>query len=505
MRLGEPSFWDFWLPCVRQARRRRRQSWAPPPGAACGVPGCSGPTSCGRFDLDPFTPTASRRPASIHRATWRSSSSSFDVETILSVTTTSYAAGNFDPTLGLFERGGDIVSFRIRQTGASSVSPGSSTSTSLPTFDDHIDVTLGPGSYIMALAVGDLASRCCRHFRVKRGGCDFNGAGRVLLLGERHAGRRQHRTGPRARDRHPGGRWRPRRVAAAAACKKSQTVRAGFELGSRGRAERRLPRKFMLHPFRPSARRRIAPALALVTLAAVGATLSAQQQVVPGTNVNMVSGTTFPDGDPYLQRQNEPSSAVSTRNPLHILGGANDYRTVDLPGPFDPLRGFKMNADAWMGLFKSTGWRPDLEEHAGARLSAGHFAGGSGVADQRASSVDRSGDARRHQRSVLLRGRRVRSRRRQAELDLHGPLRGPEQSRSRRSLRLRRYAHRRRRRRWTLPRQARGRHRHPTVSRDLHDHQPAVERHDPRRRPCLPATCTWRTRRSPGTAPTNSR
>ena len=90
-----------------------------------------------------------------------------------------------------------------------------------------------------------------------------------------------------------------------------------------------------------------------MTLAAVGATLSAQQQVVPGTNVNMVSGTTFPDGDPYLQRQNEPSSAVSTRNPLHILGGANDYRTVDLPGPFDPLRGFKMNADAWMGLFKS--------------------------------------------------------------------------------------------------------------------------------------------------------
>ncbi|HEU4891732.1 MAG TPA: FG-GAP-like repeat-containing protein [Vicinamibacterales bacterium] len=106
---------------------------------------------------------------------------------------------------------------------------------------------------------------------------------------------------------------------------------------------------------RPSSRRRIARALALVVLAAAGATLSAQQpQIVPGTNVNMVSGTTFPDGDPYLQRQNEPSSAVSTRNPLHILSGVNDYRTVDLPGPFDPLRGFKMNAEAWVGLFKST-------------------------------------------------------------------------------------------------------------------------------------------------------
>ena len=80
------------------------------------------------------------------------------------------------------------------------------------------------------------------------------------------------------------------------------------------------------------------------------------QQVVPGTNVNMVSGTTYPDGDPYLQRQNEPSSAVSTRNPLHILGGANDYRTVDIPFPsnslIDVLRPQRMNSDAWVGLFK---------------------------------------------------------------------------------------------------------------------------------------------------------
>src|SRR5438128_232187 len=70
---------------------------------------------------------------------------------------------------------------------------------------------------------------------------------------------------------------------------------------------------------------------------------------VAGPNVNMVSGTKWPGGDPYLQRQNEPSLAVSTRNPSHLLAGANDYRTVDLPG----ITGEEENADAWVGLFKS--------------------------------------------------------------------------------------------------------------------------------------------------------
>ena len=77
------------------------------------------------------------------------------------------------------------------------------------------------------------------------------------------------------------------------------------------------------------------------------ATISAQ---VPGRNVNMVSGTTHPDGDPYLQRQNEPSIAASTRNPLHLLGGSNDYRTVDIPFPPDDD---EETGDAWLGLFKS--------------------------------------------------------------------------------------------------------------------------------------------------------
>ncbi len=73
---------------------------------------------------------------------------------------------------------------------------------------------------------------------------------------------------------------------------------------------------------------------------------------VVGQNVNMVSGTEWPGGDPFLQRQNEPSIDVSTRNPLHLLAGANDYRTVDVPFA-DQLPTEGNAGDAWLGLFKS--------------------------------------------------------------------------------------------------------------------------------------------------------
>lgn len=63
----------------------------------------------------------------------------------------------------------------------------------------------------------------------------------------------------------------------------------------------------------------------------------------------MVSGTGWTNGDPFLERQNEPLLAVSRRNKLHLFGRANDYRSVDLAG----LAGQSESADAWLGVFNS--------------------------------------------------------------------------------------------------------------------------------------------------------
>jgi alpha-tubulin suppressor-like RCC1 family protein/uncharacterized protein YjbI with pentapeptide repeats len=99
--------------------------------------------------------------------------------------------------------------------------------------------------------------------------------------------------------------------------------------------------------------------LLAVALAATTSIITYAQAPTPGQNINMVSGTQWPDGDPFLQRQNEPSIAVSTRNPQHLLAGANDYRTVDLN-----FFATGETGDAWLGIFKSfdagASWRSTL-------------------------------------------------------------------------------------------------------------------------------------------------
>jgi hypothetical protein len=86
------------------------------------------------------------------------------------------------------------------------------------------------------------------------------------------------------------------------------------------------------------------------SIASLCLTPAATHAQVVGENINMVSGTQWPGGDPFLQRQNEPTMAVSSVNGQHLMAGANDYRSVDVP---DPAYGEMAAGDAWLGVFKS--------------------------------------------------------------------------------------------------------------------------------------------------------
>jgi hypothetical protein len=94
-----------------------------------------------------------------------------------------------------------------------------------------------------------------------------------------------------------------------------------------------------------AAPRRLALAMA-ASMALCSVLIQAQ---IPGRNINMVTGTKFPGGDPWLQKQNEPSGAVSTVNPCRLVGGANDYRAVNVRG----LPADRETGDSWVGLYTS--------------------------------------------------------------------------------------------------------------------------------------------------------
>ncbi|RPJ80797.1 MAG: exo-alpha-sialidase, partial [Acidobacteria bacterium] len=109
-------------------------------------------------------------------------------------------------------------------------------------------------------------------------------------------------------------------------------------------------------------------AVLLLPLWALAAPSASAQSIAAGANVNIVGGpasvTPGPpfrmEGDPYLQRQNEPSMACSSRNPLNCLAAANDYRLVNVPG----LPDGRVTGDAWMGVYWSrdagASWRSSV-------------------------------------------------------------------------------------------------------------------------------------------------
>lgn len=135
----------------------------------------------------------------------------------------------------------------------------------------------------------------------------------------------------------------------------------------------------------------------LAACAACGAVLGLASNAIaqrPGPNINMVSGMTLPDGDPFLQRQNEPSIAVSTRNPCHLLAGANDYRTVDLPG----LPADMENGDARLGLFKSFDCGKTWNVARRARAGASRGIGTASRAGHSPGSCDANSGRRRQKR-----------------------------------------------------------------------------------------------------------
>jgi hypothetical protein len=79
----------------------------------------------------------------------------------------------------------------------------------------------------------------------------------------------------------------------------------------------------------------------------------AQNIPAVGPSVNMVSGIRLADGDPFLTKQNESTMAVSSVNPLNIMGGSNDYRLVPLSQTGIP--GESVNSvDAWVSRYWST-------------------------------------------------------------------------------------------------------------------------------------------------------
>ena len=211
-------------------------------------------------------------------------------------------------------------------------------------------------------------SRCCRDFRLRHRAATSTRRERVLLLGERHA---RSTATPNRSPSPPPSPWSLAAPSPGGCSGGVQEVansprRFRARIAPR-RTKQRPPRKIYALPLRPCRTASDRSCARSVALAAVGATLSAQQQVVPGTNVNMVSGTTLSG------RRSVPAAAErAVERGLDAQSPAHPRRRQRLPhrrsaGSVRSAARLQDERGRVDRAVQVAGWRPDLEEHAGAR------------------------------------------------------------------------------------------------------------------------------------------
>lgn len=105
----------------------------------------------------------------------------FDDDVQFTATTTSFALGNFDPTLALYDGGGSILQLPD-PSGPGSTIPARFFDIDLDggNYDDGIDVILGAGDYLLALVFGNAGDTLAGGFDC--GSCDFGTRGTAFSL-----------------------------------------------------------------------------------------------------------------------------------------------------------------------------------------------------------------------------------------------------------------------------------------------------------------------------------
>src|SRR5687767_1365840 len=139
------------------------------PAGSCGgvVPDTT--LNCSVFALDPFSADSAWEGTFEDPSDVALFSFTFDEASRLTVTTSSWADGtNFDPTLGLFHGDGTILEL-----------PDGTTARFFDidiftNYDDHLDLELGAGSYLLALVVGNLRESLLAGFECASD-CEFGG------------------------------------------------------------------------------------------------------------------------------------------------------------------------------------------------------------------------------------------------------------------------------------------------------------------------------------------